>query len=280
MQDFRGKAAFITGGASGIGLGMARAFAAEGMRVMIADVEEPALAAALDGFKGGNFDVRGVFCDVADAAAMERAAAEAFAAFGKVHILCNNAGVSRNGPLDKITLGDWEWVLGVNLKGAVNGLAAFLPHIKAHGEGGHIVNTASIAGMRGSALAAPYCASKAAIVGLTESLAAELAGSNIGASVLCPGAVLTRMQQAGRNRPERLGGPFDGSKDPLAAARFAMLRANAAASGLTPDAVAQLVLAAIRSNALYIFTHAEHRRELQDRFDRITAAFDAVPRRH
>jgi len=265
MIEFKGKAAFITGGASGIGLAMARAFAAEGMRVMIADVEEAALAAALDSFRGGNFDVRGVLLEVSDPAAMERAAAEAFAAFGKLHVLCNNAGVSRNGPI------------GVNLKGAINGLAAFLPHIRAHGEGGHIVNTASIAGMRGAALAGPYCASKFAIVGLSEVLAAELEGSNVGVSVLCPGAVLTRMQQAGRNRPARFGGPFDGSKDPLAAQRFAMLRANAEASGLAPERVAQLVLAAIRANALYIFTHAEHRAALQARFDRITSAFDAVP---
>ena len=156
METFVGKTAFVTGGASGIGLALARAFLADGMNVMLADIEAPALNAALASLSNHGPRVRGALCDVSRRETLERAAADAIAAFGKVHILCNNAGVSRAGFAERVALSDWAWVVGVNLMGAVYGIEIFLPHMKAHGEEAHIVNTASISGLLPSALAGPY----------------------------------------------------------------------------------------------------------------------------
>src|SRR5690348_14544669 len=247
MERFVGKTAFLTGGASGIGLALARAFLAEGMNVMLADIEEPALHSALASLSNHGPRIRGALCDVSRRETLERAAADAIAAFGKVHILCNNAGVSRAGLADRVTLSDWSWVVGVNLMGVVHGIDIFLPHMKAHGEEAHVVNTASISGLLPSALAGPYTATKAGIIGLSEVLADELAGSNIGVSVLCPSWVRTRMVDNGRNRPERFGGAFALADDTENAARNARFLA-AAETGLDPDQVALLVLRAIREN--------------------------------
>jgi NAD(P)-dependent dehydrogenase (short-subunit alcohol dehydrogenase family) len=277
VQDFAGKTAFVTGGASGIGLAMARAFLDAGMNVMLADIEDAALQEALRTLSNHGPRVAGTLCDVSVRDALERAAAAAFAAYGKVHLVCNNAGVSRAGPVERIAPDDWEWVIGVNLMGAVNGIRIFLPHMKAHGEDGHIVNTASIAGVVGSALSGPYSASKFAIVGLSEVLADELAGSNIGVSVLCPGMIRTRMVDNGRNRPVRFGGSFDLAGDVANAERNArFLAANKA--GLDPDLVPPMVLQAIRENRLYIFTHPEREADVEVRFQRLRAGFDALRR--
>jgi len=166
MREFVGKAAFVTGGASGIGLALGRAFAEAGCKVMLADIEKTVLDAALASLSGSGREIRGIVCDVADTASVEAAAEAAFSAFGKVHILCNNAGVGALGGIDHIALDDWRWVLDVNLIGVVNGVRAFLPHMRAHGEGGHIVNTASMAGMFNLHQGfAPYPATKYAVVG-------------------------------------------------------------------------------------------------------------------
>jgi NAD(P)-dependent dehydrogenase (short-subunit alcohol dehydrogenase family) len=272
MKSFAGKTAFITGGASGIGLALARAFLAEGMNVMLADIEEPALAAALVSLSNHGPRVRGAVCDVSRRETLERAAAETIAAFGKVHILCNNAGVSRAGLAERVALSDWAWVVGVNLMGAVQGIEIFLPHMKAHGEEGHIVNTASISGLLPSALAGPYAATKAGIIGLSEVLADELAGGAIGVSVLCPSWVRTRMVENGRNRPDRFGGAFALADDAGNAARNARFLA-AAATGLDPDQVATLVLRAIREKRLYVFTHLDRKAAVAARFARILDDF-------
>jgi len=272
METFVGKTAFVTGGASGIGLALARAFLAEGMNVMLADIEEPALTAALVSLSNHGPRVRGTVCDVSRRETLERAAADAMAAFGKVHVLCNNAGVSRAGFAERIALRDWAWVVGVNLMGAVHGIEIFLPHLKAHGEAAHIVNTASISGLLPSALAGPYAASKAGIIGLSEVLADELAGSNVGVSVLCPSWVRTRMVDNGRNRPERFGGAFALADDTENAARNARFLA-AAEAGLDPDQVAPLVLRAIRENRLYVFTHLDRKDAVAARFARILDDF-------
>ena len=266
IGSFDGRTAFVTGAASGVGLALARALAAEGAKVMLADVEQGALDAALRDLQDSGADARAVACDVSDRASVVRAAEETFAAFGKVHIVCNNAGVGIGGPVEAITETDWDWLIGVNFMGAVHGIQAFLPHLKAHGEGGHVCNTASLAGLAGPAGIAPYNATKAAVISLTETLAAELAGTDIGVSVLCTAFVRTRIATSARNRPARFGGADDAPANPQMAALVEV--------GLDPDFVADRVLAGIRSNDLYILTHPEVRDVVAGRFDQILAAFD------
>jgi NAD(P)-dependent dehydrogenase (short-subunit alcohol dehydrogenase family) len=171
MQELAGKTAFVTGGASGIGLALGRAFAEAGMQVMLADIETEALAAAVKSLHNFGPDVRGVTCDVTDPESVERAAAASFEAFRNVHVVCNNAGVAGGSGIDDILLDDWRWVLDVNLMGVLHGIRTFLPHIRAHGEGGHIVNTASMAGMVSGLGFSPYSASKFAVVTMSEGLA-------------------------------------------------------------------------------------------------------------
>jgi len=170
MREFKGKTAFVTGGASGIGLAMATAFAEAGMNVMLADVEQAALDRAQEDLRRYGNHVRGIPCDVADADSVERAAQATFAAFGKVHVLCNNAGVAAGGGIDLISVDNWRWVVDVNLMGVVYGIRSFLPHMRAHGEGGHIVNTASMAGMINGMGFSPYAATKYAVVAMSEGL--------------------------------------------------------------------------------------------------------------
>jgi NAD(P)-dependent dehydrogenase (short-subunit alcohol dehydrogenase family) len=265
IRDFQGKAAFVTGAASGIGLAIARALATTDTKVMLADIEENALYAALADLKDSGADVRAVVCDVSDRASVQRAAEQTFAAFGRIHFLCNNAGVGIGGQFEAITPNDWEWVIGVNLMGVVHGVQAFLPHIKAHGEDAHIVNTASLAGIVCPPGTAPYNASKFGIVALSETLAAELAGTPIGVSVLCTSFVRTRIATSSRNRPPRFGGPVNQANAQLEA----LVQA-----GLNPEAVARRVMAAVHNNDLYIFTDPEYRRTVEERFGQILAAFD------
>lgn len=275
MQDFNGKTAFVTGGASGIGFALAKGFLEAGMNVMLADIEEKALASARQSLATYDNRLGGVVLDVSLRDAYERAAAETFAKFGKVHVVCNNAGVSRAGPVDKIAPSDWEWVWGVNVRAAVAGIQIFLPHMKAHGEGGHIVNTASMAGLGGSALSGVYCSTKFAIVGISEALAEELRGTNIGVSVLCPAFVRTNMPMNGRNRPERFGGPLDILADPALKERNARFL-EATKTALDPDRIAPMVLRAIRENRLYIVTDPARRDVVAARHARLMQAFDAA----
>lgn len=278
MRELSGKTAFVTGGASGIGLALGRAFAEAGMKVMLADVEADALNAAVKNLHNIGPEVRGIDCDVADAASVARAAQATFDAFGNVHVVCNNAGVAAGGGIEDISLDSWRWVLDVNLMGVVHGIRAFLPHMRAHGEGGHIVNTASMAGMQSGLGFSPYTASKFAVVGMSEGLAPQLAPFGIGVSVLCPGFVRTRIGESGRNRPEQYGAtraPEPGSPTAMLVAMVDEMIRN----GRDPADVARRVLAAIQANELYVFTHPEMRNEVEDRFTAITAAFDkaAVP---
>jgi NAD(P)-dependent dehydrogenase (short-subunit alcohol dehydrogenase family) len=275
MRDFSGKTAFVTGGACGIGLALARAFGRRGMNVAMADVEAGACAAAAETLRGEGIPAIGIACDVSDRESLAEAAATAFAEFGKVHILCNNAGVSRAGPIEAIAGSDWDWVIGVNLKGLVHGLQIFLPHMKAHGEQGHIVNTASMNGVAGAALAGPYCATKFAAVGISEVLAAELEDSPIGVSVLCPSWVRTRMLDNGRNRPARFGGPIALDTDGGNAERNRRY-AKALESGLDPAYVAQLVCDAIEARRLYVFTHLDRSADVARRFDLMMEGFQAL----
>ena len=275
MKDFSGKAAFITGGAGGIGFAMARAFGQCGMKVAIADVEAETCAMAVETLRREGIVAIGSACDVSDRESLAEAAGNTFAEFGKVHILCNNAGVSRAGTIETIANSDWDWVIGVNLKGLVHGLQLFLPHMKALGEQGHIVNTASVNGVSGAPLAEPYSATKFAVVGMSEVLAAELAQTPIGVSVLCPSWVKTRMLDNGRNRPARFGGPIKLDADSGNAERNARY-AKALESGLDPAYVAQLVIDAIEQRRLFVFTHAETRAAVAHYHDLMMQGFDAL----
>lgn len=273
MRDLAGKTAFVTGAASGIGLALARAFADEGMNVMLADIEADALEAARAEFGDRPARVRAVACDVSDFESVSRAAAATFDAFGAVQLLCNNAGVAGGSGVDRISPETWRWAIDVNLMGVVHGLAAFLPQMRAHGQGGHVVNTASMAGLQANIGLSPYVASKYAVVGLSEGLAKELAPEAIGVSVLCPGFVRTNIATSARNRPDRYGSAVIPDPD-SAAGRLAAQMADKARAGLDPAAVAVQTIAAIRANELYIFTHPEMRGEVDERFAAIGAALD------
>lgn len=278
MKDFKGKTAFVTGAASGIGLAMARTFLDRGMNVMLADVEQAALDKAVHSLSNHGDRVASVLADVSIGDAVTAAAERAIATFGKVHILANNAGVSRAGKVETIPLADWDWVIGVNLYGTLHGVRTFVPHMRAHGEESHIISTASIAGVTPNALSGPYGATKAAIIALSHVLREELAGSTVGVSVLCPSWVKTNMVDNGRNRPSRFGGPFDILQDPALAARNTLF-VESAARGLDPLDVAGLVMRAIEENEFYIFTDPSSRDSVAAREDELMRAFDAVAER-
>ena len=271
MEALAGRAAFVTGGARGIGLALVRALASAGMKVAIADVDEAAVAAAVEDLAPSNADVIGVILDVRDREAWARAADEAEAAFGPVHLLCNNAGVASVNPIDALTWGDWDWTLGVNLGGVVNGVQTFLPRMLAHGEGAHIVNTASMAGVVGQPGMPHYHASKYAVVGLSESMAADLSGRPVGVSVLCPGFVDTDIFEADARPP--VGVEIAGRSD----ADRAEFRAQAMPVALAPAEVAELVLDAVRSDRFWIFTHGQYADDVRARMERMIAAFPPVP---
>jgi NAD(P)-dependent dehydrogenase (short-subunit alcohol dehydrogenase family) len=267
MQDFNGKVAFVTGAASGIGLGIARALAGAGMKVMLADIERVALESAASGLRADGAAVDTIVCDVSDATSMVAAADATLAAFGKVHVLCNNAGVSTGGLVEECDDGDWDWVIGVNFLGVLHGCRAFLPHIKRQREGGHVVNTSSMAGLLGGMAAwGPYNSTKFAVVGLTEVLRQEGREGGFGASVLCPGGVNTNIYEAPRNRPKRFG--------PQVSKVAFLDDPNGLKKGLDPNVVGALVVEAIRENRLYIFTDPRFRKLVEKRYQRILQDFD------
>ncbi len=284
MKDVAGKVAFITGGASGLGLAMARSFSAAGMKVVIADIQDDALAAAKEEFSDTNANVITMKVDVTDRKAMEQAAKDTIEAFGKVHVLCNNAGVAVNGEIGDMTYKDWDWVMKVNLDGVVNGMVTFTNLIKSHGEGGHIVNTASIAGQLGMGGMSVYNTTKFAVVGMSEAMHQDLAPHNIGTSVLCPGFVATQIFTSERNRPAQLGGSgastFDlnGVGDKELSDEDAQRMQEMLDNALDPSVIGDMVLYAIQNDEFYILSHgefkdavAERGRALSDSFDRWTA---------
>ena len=259
MRDVTGKTAFITGGASGMGLAMARSFAKAGMKVVIADIEQAALDAAKAEFEASNAEFLTLDLDVTDRDAMAAAADAAEARFGKVHVVCNNAGVAVGGPIDQMTYNDWDWVTNVNLNGVVNGIQTFTERIKAHGEGGHFVNTASMAGHLSIPGLSVYTATKFAVVGISETMLVDLEPHQIGVSVLCPGLVNTNIFNSDRNRPADLPGT-DASTllvGNLPAEQQAVRLEELRAGALEPAVVGDMVLHAIREQEFYIFTHPE-----------------------
>jgi NAD(P)-dependent dehydrogenase (short-subunit alcohol dehydrogenase family) len=273
MRELNGRTAFVTGGASGIGFALANAFAEAGMNVMLADIEAGALDQAVKRLTDVGPQIRGIHCDVADAASVESAAQATEEAFGRVHVVCNNAGVAAGGGIDVISLDNWRWVIDVNLMGVVHGIRSFLPRIRAHGEGGHIVNTASMAGLNAGIGFSPYVASKFAVVAMSEGLSQQLKPHGIGVSVLCPEFVRTRIGESGRNRQVRYGKTpvFDPGSP---AAQTVAEIARRLQAGLDPFDVARRVLSAIREEELYVFTHPNMRQAVDGRFAAIQAATD------
>lgn len=271
MKDVREKVAFITGGASGIGLGIAGALVAAGMKAVLADLRPDHIEAALAEFsgRGQSASVHPICLDVTDRDAMTAAAEETERVFGKVHVLVNNAGVGITGPFSGITYADWDFGLAVNLGGVINGLQTFLPRLRAHGEGGHIVNTASLAALVPMPAAfVTYVAAKAAVIAISETIRAELAQENIGVSVLCPGPVRTHIHETAKNRPSRfgVGDAFRQAEQAGSAVAFPSM--------MEPREVGGLVLKAVVENELYIITHGEWRPVAQARH---AALIDAMP---
>ncbi|MGB6450418.1 MAG: SDR family NAD(P)-dependent oxidoreductase [Steroidobacteraceae bacterium] len=270
MKDLQDKVAFVTGGASGIGLGIVKALVGAGAKVVIADLRQDHLDEALAHFggRGSRERVHGIRLDVTDRAAMASAAAETEKRFGKVHVLVNNAGVGIEGPLRHATYDDWDFGLGVNLGGVVNGIQTFVPRIRAHGEGGHIVNTASLAGLVWMpSFMTVYTTSKAAVITLSECIRDDLAPDGIGVSVLCPGPVKSNIHQSGRNRPEK----FRGSSG-FAEAEAKLAQRTVSPLWMEPEVVGEKVLRAIRNGELYVITHGEWREAFDQRIAAIRAA--------
>ena len=270
MEHVENRTAFITGGASGIGLGMAQAFLRAGMRVALADVRAEALEAACASLNGGD-RVHGVKLDVSDRQAMSAAADDIFRRFGPVHVLCNNAGIGMLGGLKSMTYEDWDWCLSVNLGGAINGIQTFLPLMRAHGEGGHIVNTSSIGVLSPGPGGAAYLSAKAAILVLSECLKIELAAENIGVTVLVPGPTRTNINRVGELRPAKF--QHTGLRDVEERLAQHPLFDN----GLDPSEVGEMVLDAVRRDLLFAITHNDFHDGAAQRFQAILQAFPRGP---
>ena len=255
MQELRGRVAVVTGAASGIGFAVSERLLAEGMRVVMADVEEPALGAAAAQLRDRGGDVLDVVTDVSKGESIEELAERTLSSFGAVHLVHNNAGVAAGGLMWELSVRDWEWVLGVNLWGVIHGVRVFVPLIIEAG-GGHVVNTASLAGVLSSPMGGPYGVSKHGVVALSESLSKELQmlGHPVGVSVLCPGWVKTNIADSDRNRPAELVSDREAGPNEIAEGRRAMLD-GFLQSGMPPAEVAGHVVDAVKADRFYIFTH-------------------------
>jgi NAD(P)-dependent dehydrogenase (short-subunit alcohol dehydrogenase family) len=270
MKDVSGKVAFITGGASGIGLGMARVFLRNGMNVVVADVRDDHLQEARSSL-GQNGNTHFIKLDVTDRAAMSAAADDAERAFGKVHVLCNNAGVGSLGDLRRYTYADWDWTMAVNLGGVINGIQTFLPRMLAHGEEGHIVNTSSMGALLPMPGGAAYIAAKSAVMGLSEALRADLANDHIGVTLLIPGPTLTNIHEVAMLRPEAY-------KDSgLLDVEAELAHRQPPAIWMNPVAVGELVLQAILRNRLFVITHNEFQAGVEARFAAVLTGFSREP---
>jgi NAD(P)-dependent dehydrogenase (short-subunit alcohol dehydrogenase family) len=262
IDSLREKVGVVTGGASGIGRALAQGLAAEGMRVVVADLDEAGLAATVQAIRAAGGEALAVRTDVTRPDEVQSLADQAIHAFRGVHVLCNNAGVALWGGLEHATLRDWQWVLGVNLWGVIHGLQAFVPRMIAQREGGHILNTASMAGLIASQGLGIYNASKYAVVGLSETLAKDLRPYGIGVSVLCPMGVATQIRASERSRPTHLRNEAPSEAEPV----------ELIGRTLSPETVAAMAIAAIRQNQLYVVTHEEGLEPLRRRFQRLEQA--------
>lgn len=280
MQDFEGKVAVVTGGASGIGLAMATRFAQEGMKVVLADIEAPALEAAVTQLRQQEHDVLGVVTDVTQPESIEALKDRALEAYGKIHVLCNNAGVGgavANG-IWEATLQDWRWALGVNLWGVIYGVHTFVPLMIEQDEPAHVVNTASMAGLaQGNRV---YSVTKHAVVALSEALhdGLRMQGTKVHASVLCPGLTNTQLMFAARNRPEHLRNFPDEQPSAAQLERSANSKRMVEEMGLDPSDTAEMVLQAIKDEQFYILTHTEYDEVIKERMENILARRNPIPK--
>ncbi len=269
MLDPAGTVAFVTGAASGIGLGIARQLAGAGARVALADIRAEPLEAARAEIAALGAETIAVITDVSDRASVEAAADRVEREWGDVQIVCNNAGVAMHGrKLETVSDTDWNWVIGVNVYGVIHGIQTFVPRLRAHGKPSHIVNTASIGGLQVNPtfLTGPYSMTKYAVVALSEALDNELQDSNIGVSVLCPMSVATDIHLSERSRPDRLGGPTEKPEQHF--------MGDLIRHGLDPDFVGRYVVEAIRAGAFFILTHPETREWIERRHRRIVEGYD------
>lgn len=270
MQDLENKVAVITGGASGIGLATAQKLAGRGTKLVLADVEPEPLDAAVTGLSAAGAEVIGIETDVAELAAVEALAAQTWTHFGGAHIVFNNAGVAVSGPIAEMTHADWKWVIDVDLWGPIHGVEAFVPRMIEQGQGGHVVNTASFAGLVPNDDLGVYCVAKYGVVAMSEVLQRELRQHEIGVSVLCPMRVGTNIDASGRNRQADYGGPE--------AQQYPEVDEDQMAGRVVEvDDVAELVVDGITNNTLYLFPHAEARPFIARRFERIDRAFQESP---
>ena len=277
MQKLEGKVAFVTGARSGIGLGIAQALAAAGVKVMLCDIEQAALDAAVEGLAATNADVAGVRADVSLKEELRKAADATIERFGKVHMLVNNAGVGGGGEYGEWTDASWKWTIGVNLMSVVWGIEIFGPLIERHGEGGQIVSTASIAGLM-AAVGPAYNVTKYGVVALSEGLRPQLAARGIGVSVLCPGFIRTQIMDSRRNVPSRFG-ELEQQNEGDGAAEFVQLAREAIENGIDPRYVGELVREGIEGDWPYIFTDLQFEPLIAERFANITAGFDRIRER-
>ena len=275
MKDLAGQTAFVTGAASGIGLGIATALSQAGVKVMLCDIEEEALAKAVADLKLTNADVDSVRADVSLKAELQAAADASVARYGKIHILVNNAGVGGGGGYGRWTDASWNWTLGVNLMSVIWGIEIFGPLIEAHGEGGQIVSTASIAGLISGANPS-YNVTKYGVVALSEGLRVTLAPRAIGVSVLCPGVVRTQIMNSRRNVPQRFAGALEDLPTEGPRAEFVKVLNERVSKGIDPLYVGELVREGIENDWPYIFTDTEFEPSIDDRFAAIKQGFDRI----
>jgi NAD(P)-dependent dehydrogenase (short-subunit alcohol dehydrogenase family) len=270
MENVQGKVAFITGGASGIGLGMAKAFVSAGMKVVITDVREDRLDEAMAGFQklGQGDSVRCLKLDVTDRKAFASAADEAEKLFGNVHILCNNAGVGILGSIKRTKFDDWDWGLSVLIGGVVNGIQTFLPRMLQHGEGGHIITTSSMGGALPLSESPIYSTAKAGVIAMCECLRGDLAEDNIGVSAFCPGPVATNIRETARLRPERYR-----SDSGLAELEKDLASRENSPNWMSIEECGERVLQGIRRNDLFIFTHREFKEGVEERMRAMVDSF-------
>jgi len=270
MDTLSGRGAVVTGGASGIGFETARRLAAHGSRVVLADLERAALDRAVDTMRSTGAEVWGIECDVSSLSNVQALAEESFRLLGQVHVVFNNAGVAVGGPISEMSHDDWRWIIDVDLWGPIHGVEAFLPRLIEQGQGGHVLFTASFAGLVPNVGLGPYCVAKYGVVALAEVLSREMRQHDIGVSVVCPMRAVTNIGNSERNRGSNYGGP---AMSPSVQEQGPQ-NDDLAGRVIAVETVADMTVDAILNNRLYVLTHEESREPIRRRFERIDRSFD------